>query len=278
MAPNCVLTMANLACLHINSSTPQIPIHGTRLVLCPLCWAAIDPARGTVRAPTRKSALVEPATPSAEPGVKLPLPKPLTLMTAAELPDEFGIPLSKPRFKFPLGILHDKRVFLTLVVAFPIALFSTWFLLLHYPRFERYTDPTQSYSIEFPVTPMWFGGKPGGGADGEAERSSVLISEGYRVQVTPLRDSRFNGLAHLNSRALAIAIKYSSVPVIVRSKPDVEGTSAAAQYEQWFSVRHVVVGQVVIANDFVYEMTVSGQSLSLNDSRVQRFFDSFQRN
>jgi hypothetical protein len=162
-------------------------------------------------------------------------------------------------------------------VALPCVLYSTWFLLLHYPYFVEYTEPTHQYAIMFPARPLWSGGSAGGGADGEAERESMWISETYRIHVSRLQDSRFARLPKLSSQELASAINRSEGTVIVRPKADVFGVRAAAQYEQWFMVRHVVVGQVIILNDFVYEMTVTGQSLSLKDSRVQQFFDSFQR-
>jgi hypothetical protein len=211
---------------------------------------------------------------TAEP--KSPLSRAPSPTAASELPEEFGVPLSWPRFRVPTRFLQTRTLLFTLIVSVPVTLYFLWFYLLHYPTFTEYADPTRQYTVMLPTEPMWSGGSAGGGSDGEALRYNAWTSEMYRVRVRPLKDSMFLGIKGMNSRALAEMISHVNSPHVVRPRLDDYRVIASAQYEQWETGRRVKVGQVLVANGFVYELTVTGQGLSLEDSRVQRFFDSFR--
>jgi hypothetical protein len=213
---------------------------------------------------------------SPEPATPNPLPlKPSPPIPFTALPEEFGVPL--PMRRLDWRFLQGKGFFLTMVVVLPIVLlFASWFCLLHYPRFHAYADPTHQYSVMFPTKPIWTGGSAGGGSDGEATRNIMWSSETYRIQVAKYQSWRLMRMKNLNSGTLAQTIMSSENPAVVRPRPDILIANAAAEYEQWMTVKLVVVGRVFVVNEFIYEMTISGRDLSLDDSRVQRFFDSFQ--
>jgi len=241
------------------------------MVLCPVCWAVIDP----------KAKIVPQALPAPRPfSVEKPALaesfdlKPLSAIPCEALPEEFGVPL--PMRRLDWRFLQGNGFFFALVVMIPIVLFVSWFYLLHYPQFHEYADPTHQYSILLPAKPTWSSGSAGGGSDAEASRKIMWSAETFRIRVAKYQSWRLGGMKELNSRTLAQNILCSDNFAIVRSRSDILTASAAAEYEQWMTAKHVIVGRVIVVNGFVYEMTISGHDLSLNDARVLRFFESFQ--
>jgi hypothetical protein len=263
--------MTSSPCLHTEEVASRIAIHGSRLVLCRVCWAVIDPL--TPNAPLRLPA------PQAIPVEILASPELVILESlppkASPLPEEFGIPV--PRRRLTSRFRQVRTFILTLVVALLIVLWALRFYDLHYPQFQEYLDPTRQYAVLFPGTPTWSGGSAGGGSNGEVVRNIAGLSETYGIQVTGVNTSwRFGRVKNLNSWTLAQTIMSSDAPTVVRPRTDIL-IAAAAEYERSMAMKLVVVGRILIVNEFAYEMTISGQDLSLDDVRVQRFFNSFQR-
>jgi hypothetical protein len=263
--------MTSSPCLHAEAVVSRLPIHGSRLVLCRVCWAVVDPSPriAPLRLPAPQAVPPEPAIPKPLP------PKPFPSIPILTLPEEFGVPLPILRFEPPFP--HKKRLFLALVVVVPIILWVLWFRDLHYPKFQEYADPTRQYAALFPGPPTWSGGSEGGGSDGIVVRNVMGSSETYQIRVTKVSSWRFGRIKDLYSGTLAQAIRSYDNSLLVRQRPDIFTGNAIAEYEQWQTGKLVVVGRVIVMNEFAYEMTITGQNLSLNDSRVQSFFDSFQR-
>ncbi|HEV3437810.1 MAG TPA: hypothetical protein VG122_10650 [Gemmata sp.] len=263
--------MTSSPCLHTEAVVSRLPIHGSRLVLCRVCWAVVDPSPriAPLRLPAPQAIPPEPAIPKPLP------PKPFPSIPILKLPEEFGVPLPILRLEPPFP--HKKAFFLTLVVVLPIVLWALWFRDLHYPRFQEFADPTRQYAALFPGTPIWSGGSAGGGSDGVVVRNVMGSSETYQIRVTKVSSWRFGRIKDLYSGTLAQAIRSYDNSLLVRPRPDIFTGNAIAEYEQWQTGKLVVVGRVIVMNEFAYEMTITGQNLSLDDSRVQSFFDSFQR-
>jgi hypothetical protein len=270
--------MTSSPCRHLEAIDSRIPIHGSSLVLCPFCWEAFDPSPESVppRFPKPKATILDGVTPLEPVSRTIALRKILPHPTIPELPEEFGIPRSKPWFTFDSGFLHDRRILMILILCFPFILYALWFYLSYYPKFEEFTDPTRQYLVAFPSNPMWTGGSEGGGSDGLAIRDNRWVTETYMIHVRRIEDSRLDRIKDLNSQTLALDIRIINRPDVIRSRSDVLIARAAAQYEKRKSAKLVEAVQIMVVNGFVYEMTVSGQNVSLQDSRVQRFFNSFK--
>ncbi len=172
--------------------------------------------------------------------------------------------------------MQGNGLFFASIAAISTLLFGLWFHQLHYPRFREYADPTHQYSARFPAQPIWSRGSAGGGSDADATRSPMWSGEAYRIRVIKDQSQRFFRVKDLNARSLVQnVLGYDNVAVL-RARPDVLYVTSAAEYERWVTGMHIVVGRAFIANEALYEMTVSGRDIRLDDERVQQFFNSFQ--
>jgi hypothetical protein len=156
---------------------------------------------------------------------------------------------------------------------------AVWAYRAVYPRFETHPDPGGYYAAAFPTPPDWEW-SPGGRAgerpasDAVATRVVGFWPEVYRVRVTR------TGLAARGSAggtALALASRTYPAARVTRPVPGGGGGDGAAEFEKREAdTRYRLVGRVVVAGGYVYELTVSGRNLSLDDWRVRTFFDSFR--
>jgi hypothetical protein len=265
--------MISSPCTHAVEAASGIPMHGSRLVLCRVCWTVIDPSprlapprpKASRTSTFEKPAPTEPIS-SKPPSSRLPV-------IAAELEEEFRVPM--PRRRLLTSVFLPGKKFLISLIVLPFSLYATWFYLMYYPSFQEHTDPTRQYAVLFPEQPIWSGGSSGG-SDGEVTRSCLGVSETYRIQVSHVYKRQFGHIQNLNAVSLAQFMVYSHDYAVVRLKRDVLLANAAIDYEQWMSGKDVIVGRIIVVNDLVYEMTIRGSHLSLGDSRVQRFFNSFR--
>lgn len=266
--------MISSPCQHTEAAASRIPIHGSRMLLCRVCWAVIDPLprSAPLRLPILQAIAVQNLT-SSEPAILKPLPAKPILKPAAP-----GVPPARRRSdsRFP----YIKTLILMLICGSLIVLggmYALWFHHAHHPEFHEYSDPTRQYIALFPGTPLWSGGSAGGGSDAEVALKTAWSTETYQIRITKVAQSwRFGRIKELNSRTLAQAIMNFDDPLQVRTRSDVFTGNVAVEYEKKV-MKNTVVGRVIIMNDFAYEMTITGQDLSLDDWRVQVFFDSFKR-
>jgi hypothetical protein len=185
--------------------------------------------------------------------------------------DFFAPPARIWKTRFP----YTRTIALAFMFAAGIAL-TLYAVLAYeraYPKFQPWDvhmEPLTRFSVELPATPEFFGV-----SEVQAIRHTTLTRETYRVQVFRLRLShRFSSLGSPDSRSVAEKIRYYNVPTKVRPRYDVSEVSAAAEYEQWVTTRVISVSRVLIVDDLVYEMSVTGSFLSWDDYRVRQFFDS----
>jgi hypothetical protein len=264
-------------CAHDEAIASRIEMFGSRLLLCRNCWVVIDPTPRfvpPVSLPTTE--LVETHVP-----LETAIPKPLATEpeptepapTPSELDEEFDVPI--PRRRLFSTVVLPNKAFLFSLLAIPFSLYATWFYLMYRPTFHEYADPTQQYIAQFPGQPQWTGGSAGGGSDGEVSRKILGLYETYRIKVTHGSDWRFSRIRFLNTEALAEHMTVSGY-AIVRPRPDVLIAQASVEYELWINGKDTIVGRIIVVNDLVYELTLRGPHLSLKDSRVQRFFNSFR--
>jgi len=247
-------------------------MNGSRLVLCRVCWEVIDPSARAVPPRTFKlgEATDEAYTEHEKLSIKSDLSKP---STADESADEFALPL--PRRRLLTTAFLPNKLFLVSLLAIPLTFYAIWFYLMYHPSFREYTDPTQQYVASFPGQPIWSGGSSGGGSDGEVSRKIWGLSEIYRIEIKTVSESGFGRIRPLNSVTLANIMGFGAFS-FGRPRPDVVFASACAEFELWVNGKDVIVGRTMVVNGMVYEMTVRGSQLSLKDSRIQNFFNSFR--
>jgi hypothetical protein len=265
--------MISSPCTHAAEAASRIPMHGSRLVLCRVCWTVIDPSPRLFppRPKAGRTSTSEKPEPTEPTSSKPPSSAPLVI--TAEVEEEFRVPM--PRRRLLTSVFLPGKKFLISLFMLPFSLYATWFYLMYHPSFQEYTDPTRQYGVRFPEQPIWSGGSAGG-SDGEATRSCLGVSETYRIQVTFVHKRLFGYIQSLNEASLAQFMIHSRDYAVVRPRREVLLANAAVDYEQWMSGRDVIVGRIIVVNDLVYEMTIRGAHLSLGDSRVQRFFNSFR--
>ena len=265
-------------CPHQEEAATRIAINGSRLVLCRVCWAVIDPfphlasprSRAHEASLVNKYVLAELI--SAEPGLQ-------KLRFADSMAELFG---KKPVAPRPIRLRKSRlqqgvALFFMMLLGIAISLYAFMFCYLHYPLFTEYTDPTRQFVMQFPGKPVWSGGTTGGGTDGEAVRNYGEYFEKYRIVVEKLIQSkRFGRMKDVNSQSLTQRILSSYPTATVQQRPDILNAYAVVEY--MLQEQHIVTAaRVIVMDGFVYEMIVIGENLSLDDSRVQRFFDSFHR-
>jgi hypothetical protein len=264
--------MAFSPCLHAEPSATRIPMHGSRLVVCRVCWEVIDPAARVVPPRTfKRSELTDEARTEHE---KLNLKSPSTKPSTADEPaDEFAVPL--PRRRLLTSAYLPNKLLLISTFAVPFTIYAICFYWMYHPTFREHTDPTQQYVASFPGDPIWSGGSHGGGSDGEALRKMWGIPETYRIRITTVSEKGYGRTKGLDSTILAVFL-VSGSSSSVRPRPDVLHASACAEFELWINGKDVIVGRTMVVSGMVYEMTVRGRRLSLDDSRIQKFFNSFR--
>jgi hypothetical protein len=260
------------SCTHEAVDT-RIAMFGSRLSLCRLCWGVVDPTPRLVSTgkPIKSDERVKKPAPieTASPKSLHPEPDP----KASKLPEEFDLPL--PRRRLFTSVFRSNNALLVSLLVLPFSLYATWFYLMYRPTFHEYTDPTQQYIALFPGQPMWTGGSAGGGSDGEVAREILGLSETYRIRVTSISEWQFSRIGLLNTQTLTEHMSVKGY-TIIRPRPDVLIARASIEYELWINGKETVVGRIIVVDDLVYELTLRGSRLSLRDSRVQRFFNSFR--
>jgi hypothetical protein len=260
-------------CIHEEDPASSIQIYGSRLILCRICWGVIDPL-------PRPAGLRTPISARQEiPVIKPELAELLPLMAAAPVPaattvidSPFKVPV--PRRRLMTAAFLPRIRFMSALIILPFAIFGILHYLMYFPSFEEYTAPSKQYTVLFPDTPIWAGGSAGG-SDGEVTRHFLGSTEVYRVHVSSLHQFTYGRIRNLNSSELVQYVARSQVHDAVRMRNDVLFANAAVEYERWIDAKRIV-GRIIVVNEMVYELTILGPNLSLGDSRVQRFFDSFR--
>jgi hypothetical protein len=225
---------------HVAATGPAL--HGTPMVLCPVCWTVVAPE---------------------------PPPAPI------ERPVEDELATLPYRPTPRMGPVFTPRFFLGLAFFAAAAAAGTvgWSVRKANPRLTEHTSPGGGYTAAFPDQPRWFvesSGLEGGMIpSGRAERDTGFWPEYYQVRAVWLGRTRSGprGPPELIALTWAPGARPAQAP----------RGHAAAEFEGWDEVaRARRVGRVLVVKDFAYELTVTGRGVSLSDRRVRRFFNSFR--
>lgn len=255
-------------------------LHGTPLVLCPVCWTVVDPT-------------APPPAPPPKPGdrgwilaeVVEPEPVPAETLSAFDLS---RLPPCPPR---PHGGAIITPGILIAVVVLLLALpasIGAWRLLAYYPSFRDRTAPNSEFTLAFPGEPYWQPQLTSDHPDEVGPNASLTRPyrgqrvEVYAVQVLRAPNTAYAQPGTTSSLALSMATRLAGVVYsadVARPRLAKLPGYVCADFVRvnWLNTpTTTTAGRVIVEADRYYILTVSGPDVGLDDWRVRRFFDSFR--
>jgi len=254
-------------------------LHGTPLVLCPVCWTVVDP---TAPPPA------PPAKPKAAPVVLVETdehePLPPRVFDLARLPPK------PPRVRGGPGLVRSLLLFLALVALVPGAGYGLWLVIAYYPSFRDADAPGGEFTLAFPGDPYWHTPSPKDASvalagplghftrhyRGDRQEVYAVSVSWCRATTTPRdqRDSEMlaltkaGELARANAAILPGTARLGQMPGYACA--DFEKPPGLNDGDQWRA------GRVIVEGDRCYILTVKGPDVKLGDWRVKRFVGSFR--
>jgi hypothetical protein len=256
-------------------------LHGTVLVLCPVCWTVVDPTAPLATLPVVSEprwTLTEVGEPEAV--VAIP-PHDHSPLDFSRLP-----PCPRPTPSHSIVAPTFLLLIILLLVALPAG-YGMWLIRTYYPSFEDTTDASGQIQLAFPGSPYWQPARSSGWVD-EPGPSAYFTRRyrGQREEVYSLQVLRATGLPQAAANpamfALEKATKLAGTPYSPQStRPRIVSIPgyACADFERvnWLSTpTTTTAGRVILAGEYYYILTVTGPDVTLRDWRVQRFFNSFR--